>query len=98
MNPKEKLYALIDDFINNRIYIDLFCSMFSYTYDLEVDLSSLSHEERQQFKELSRIAYGYCDNDDEVKKLPQYYFTDKQVVAKVDEVCQKLNIFDNDYK
>jgi hypothetical protein len=93
MNPKEKLYALIDDFINNRISIDQFCSMFSDTYDLEVELCSLSDEERQQFEELSRIAYGYCDDDEEAKKLPQYYFNGRQIVDKVNEVCKKLNIF-----
>jgi hypothetical protein len=92
MNPKEKLYALIDDFMNNRIFIDQFCSMFSNTYNLEADLTCLSDSEKIQFNELSRVTYGYCDDNEEIKKLPQYYFSDIQVVEKVNDVCKKLRI------
>jgi hypothetical protein len=90
MDSKEKLYSLIIDFIHNRIYINQFCEMFSDTYNLEIDYDSLTIIENQLLGELSRIAYGYTDNEDEIKNCPQYYFTDKQVVEKVNEVSEKL--------
>ncbi len=92
MEPREKLYALLNDFIHNRMGIEQFCSMFSDTFRLEIDYNCLSDLEKEQFNTLSRIAYGYTDNDEEIQKYPGYRFSDKQVVEKVDEVCKIFNI------
>jgi len=92
MTHKENLYALLDDFVNNRMFIEQFCSLFSHIYHHEIGRDCLSNEENLLFSSLARIAHGYTDNEEEVRRLPQYNFSDKQVVEKVDEVCRKLNI------
>ena len=64
--------------------------MFSDTYHLEIDFDSLSDMEKKLFPELSRIAYGYTDDEEDIQKCPEYCFSDKQVVEKVDEVITTL--------
>ncbi len=74
------------------MYIEQFCQMFSDIYRLELDFDELSDIEENMFRDLSRICYGYTDNEEEITNLPQYNFSDKQVVEKVDEVCKVLGI------
>ena len=93
MKPKEKLYALLDDFYHNRMGIKQFCDLFSSTYDFEVDLDSLSNEEQELLGKLARMAYGYTDNIDDITTCPQYSFSDTQIVAKFEEIIQQLKLF-----
>ena len=93
MDAKEKLYALLNDFYNSRMGIELFCRMFSDTFRLEIEYDCLSEIEYKLFGELSRIAYGYTDNTEDLANCPQYYFSDKQVVAKFEDVVKKLQLF-----
>lgn len=66
--------------------------MFSYNYDIEIDLNTFTPQERELFGKLSRICYGYTENKEEIKKLPQYYYSDQTVVDTVNEVCNELKI------
>jgi hypothetical protein len=90
MTHKENLYALVDDFVNNRLYIEQFCSLFSDIYHHQIDRNCLSSEENLLFGALARVAHGYTDNEVDLRMLPQYYFSDKQVVEKIDEVRRAL--------
>jgi hypothetical protein len=96
MNSKAKLYSLLDDFIHNRMPIELFCRLFSATYHFDIDEDCLTNEEQESFSVLADMAYGYTDSEEERLICTQYYFSDIQIVAKVDEICAKLDIASTD--
>ncbi|GHT13982.1 hypothetical protein FACS1894170_10530 [Planctomycetales bacterium] len=92
---RQQLCSLIDDFINCRIYIEQFCSIFDNTYHHEMhECDDLSVYEKNLFGELARMAHGYTEDENEIKMLPQYYFTAVQIVNKVKEVNKNLRLLE----
>ena len=90
MNPKEKLYTLLDDFVQNRMCIESFCRLFSSTYEFDIDEDCLTNDEQNLFAILAHMTYGYTPLEKDRLVCPQYYFNDQQIIAKVDEVIQYL--------
>lgn len=68
-----------------------FCDEFTVQYDIETDYSTLNNKEHQCFSELSEITARFS-YDVEDLKIPNLYFDEKQVKAKVNEVAEKLSI------
>ena len=91
MTDKEKLYYLIKEFIKGNYTSTAFCDEFTVQYDIETDYSTLNDEENQCFSELSEITARFSDDAEDLK-IPNLYFNEKQVKAKINEVAEKLSI------
>ena len=91
LTDKEKLYYLIKEFIKGNYKANVFCDEFTVQYDIETDYSTLSDDENHYFSELSEITARFSDDTEDLK-IPNLYFDEKQINAKVHEVAEKLNI------
>ena len=91
LTDKEKLYYLIKEFIKGNYETNVFCDEFTVQYDIETDYSTLSDDENYYFSELSEITARFSDDTEDLK-IPNLYFDEKQINAKVHEVAEKLNI------
>ena len=89
MTEKEQLWYLIDGVLNGSYDIKTFCSEFSRIYDLEVDYEQLSEQENNEFGDLCEMA-GRFSYDDEELKIPNMYYSKKNILDRVRTVKQKL--------
>ena len=89
MTEKEQLWYLIDGVLNGSYDIKTFCSEFSRIYDLEVDYEQLSEQENIEFGDLCEMAGRFSDDDEELK-IPNMYYSKKNILDRVRTVKQKL--------
>ncbi|MGL6195411.1 MAG: hypothetical protein ACRC2T_11380 [Thermoguttaceae bacterium] len=98
-NSKQLKYSLIIDFVNNRMCFDQFCNMFAtvgvYCDDNNFDDAfpeeELTPDEEKLFSELDEITGRYADKECR-KELPGLYYSESDVLSKVLECCEKLEI------
>lgn len=89
MTEKEQLWYLINGVLNSSYDIKTFCSEFSRIYDLEVDYEQLSEQENNEFGDLCEMAGRFSDDDEELK-IPNMYYSKKNILDRVRTVKQKL--------
>jgi len=88
MNPKEKLYYLLNGLKNNTYDIKSFSDEFSRIYNLELDYDSLDNLEHELFRELSTVADRYSPYPEDLET--KAFFTEQQVKNKALEVWEQL--------
>lgn len=76
-NDKRRLYQLMDMYLSGFIEAPTFCDEFYYSYDLEMDYKTLSKEEHSAFSELSTVSGRFSEFEEDHKKYPGAYFTEK---------------------
>ena len=89
MTEKEQLRYLIDGVLNGSYDIKIFCSEFTRIYDLEVDYGQLSEQENSEFGDLCEISGRFSDDEKELK-IPNMYYSKKNILDKARYVKQKL--------
>ena len=89
MTEKEQLLYLINGVLNSSYDIKTFCSEFTRIYDLEVNYEQLSEQENNEFGDLCEMA-GSFSYDDEELKIPNMYYSKKNILDRVRIVKQKL--------
>ena len=89
MTEKESLWYLINELIKGSYIVKTFCSEFTRIYDLEIDYDDLSEEENRLFSELCEMAGRFSDDDDELK-IPNMYFSEKEIIDKVKQIKEIL--------
>jgi len=89
MTEKEQLWYLINGVLNGSYDIRTFCSEFTRIYDLEIDYEQLSEEENCEFGELCEMAGRFSDDEQELK-IPNMYYSKKNILDKTRYVKQKL--------
>jgi hypothetical protein len=89
MDSKEKLYYLIDLYIQGKYDTKTFCELFSDTYNLETDYNSLNSNEKVLFRGLSKMTGRFSPFEDDLKNYNCYY-NEQQIKSKVEEVINKL--------
>lgn len=89
MTEKEQLWYLINGVLNGTYNIKAFCSEFTRIYDLEVDYEQLSEQENSEFGELCEMTARFSDDADELK-IPNLYYSKKNILDKARYVKQKL--------
>lgn len=87
---KRRLYQLIEMYLSGKINESSFCDDFVPSYDIELDHDSLTEEENQAFRELSRITGRFSEFDKDHKEHPGVFYTKKDVRHKVLETKDKL--------
>lgn len=78
---KRYLYLIIDPFISGEIDERTFCDEYYYTYDLELDSSTLTEKETLLFFELSKVVSRFSPYPEDHKLYPKA-FTDKEELRK----------------
>lgn len=89
-NDKRRLYWLLDQYLSKKITEDVFCNEFYYSYDLELDYSSLTELEYNLFSELGRIAGRYSKYESDHKLDPKAFSTTEELKQKIVETKEKL--------
>ena len=89
MEAKEKLYYLLTEFQKGKYDTDIFCDQFTIVYDTEMDYGLLSEVENKLFNELSIITARFSPYEEDLK-IPNVYYSEKEVKSKVREVLDRL--------
>ena len=89
MTEKESLWYLMNGLLNGSYQIDIFCSEFTRSYDLEIDYDELSNMENIQFGELCEMTGRFSDNKEELKLLNMYY-SENEIRDKVKNIVAIL--------
>ena len=78
-NDKERLYWLINNFLNDKISAKEFCDEFYASYDLEIDFDTLTELEKVIFAELGNTTGRFSEYEEDIKKYPNTYFSRNQL-------------------
>lgn len=89
MTEKEQLWYLINGVLNDSYDIKAFCSEFTRIYGLEVDYEQLSEQENSEFEDLREMAGRFSDDEEELK-IPNMYYSKKNILDKARYVKQEL--------
>lgn len=89
MTAKEKLFYLLEQYYLNKYSTKIFADEFTVTYDLETDYDLLTEKENKFLGDLCIIAARFS-SDEEDLKIPNVYYSEKQVKEKAIEVYLKL--------
>lgn len=94
---KRRIYQLIEMYLSGQIDEVSFCDEFYESYDLEVDHSTLTKEERKAFIELGVVAGRFSEFEEDHKKYPGTYYTKeklKQQILKTKEDLKQQWFFE----
>ncbi|MBV4360611.1 colicin immunity domain-containing protein [Pinibacter aurantiacus] len=89
-NDKRRLYWLLDQYLSGKINASIFCDEFYYSYDLELDYSSLTELEHRLFSELSTVAGRFSEYEEDHLALPEGFYTKEELKQKIIETKEKL--------
>ena len=89
---KRHIYYLIDMYLSDKIEESTFCDEFYYSYDLELDRSTLTEEERKAFFELGEVAGRFSEFIEDHKKYPGVYYSKDELRKKVIETKNRLSL------
>jgi len=89
-DSKWYIYWIIDMYLSKKISAVTFCNEFHDSYDIELDYDQLTTLEHKLFLELGTIAGRFSEFEEDHKKYPGTYFTEKQLKDKIIETKEKL--------
>lgn len=89
MDAKDKLYYLLEKYLEKEYTTDDFCDQFTYVYNLQTDYSLLHEYERELFKDLSNILDRYSPNENERKKFG--FYSEEKIVEEVKKTIDQLS-------
>ena len=89
MSGKEKLMYLLEHYQKGNYATVTFTDEFDRIYNFETDDDSLSSEEERLMGELAIITSRFSEFEEDLK-IPNMYFSEKDVKRKVKEIYSKL--------
>ena len=89
LNPKEQLMYLLEHYYIGNYDTETFADEFHRIYHFEVDDKDLSAKEKNALSELSTIVARFSPFEEDLK-IPNMYFSEKDVKEKATEVYLKL--------
>lgn len=89
-DDKRRLYQLMDLFLKKQITAPVFCDEFYYSYDLEIDIETLSKEEQLAFSELSQVSSRFSQFKEDFEKYPGVYNNEDELKQKIIETKETL--------
>lgn len=89
MDAKEQLYYLIKHYNMNNYDTKTFTDEFVRIYNLETDDNFLTYKELKLFCKLDEIAGRFAE-EDEYKKYPSIYYSEKDVRQIAEKVYKEL--------
>jgi len=87
---KQKLYWLIDEYLSNKINAVTFCDEFYYCFDLAIDMSVLTDQERSLFLELSDVVGRFSAYKEDFENHPGVYYSELDLNEKIVETKNRL--------
>lgn len=90
MTQKEKLYYLLNYYLKNKYDTNIFCDLFSDTFNLEYD-NSLTKIEQQLFEELMIVTSRFSPFEEDLK-IPNAFYSEQEVRIKAKKVASALNL------
>lgn len=91
MNPKEKLFYLLNEYKAGNYKTEIFCDEYMQVFNIELDYDTLSEVEYELLEELSSFTARFSPFEEDLK-IPNVYYDEKQVREKASEVIEKLNM------
>jgi hypothetical protein len=79
-------------FLTSQITASVFCDEFYDSYDLEIDINTLSNIEQTAFSDLSNVSSRFSPFEDDHEKFPNGFFTEKELRQKIIETKEKLKM------
>lgn len=89
MESREKLYYLLSEYITENSNIEVFCDMFTITYNIETDYSTLSKKEKLLFEELCRLTARFSSDEDDLV-IKNLYVGEKEIRKNALKVYDQL--------
>lgn len=89
MESREKLYYLLDQYVKGNYNTEIFSDMFTITYDIEIDYTTLNSEEKTLFEELSRLTARFSSSESDIA-IPNVYVSEKEIRVSAQKVYNQL--------
>lgn len=89
MEPKEKLFYLLSEFLKGNYSTKSFCNLFTVTYDIETDYSTLSYLEKEQYDKLSRLTARFSPFEKDLS-IPNVYVGEQEIIDNASEAYNKI--------
>lgn len=89
MKSKEKLYYLLSEYIQKNFNTEMFCDIFTITYDIETDYNTLNNEEKFLFEELCRLTARFSPDENDIA-IPNVYVSEEEIEKKAFQVFNQL--------
>ena len=97
-SDKRRIYQLISMYLSGDINESTFSDEFYYSYDLELDHSTLNPKEKQAFLDLGEVAGRFSEFEEDINKHPGVYYTKEDLQKKIIETREKLNKYFDEIK
>ena len=88
---RERLYEILNAFLEGRLSTKRFCDEFTVTYDQHTDYGTLSPTEHAEFRELCRVASRFSPFPQDLVAYPKVYYDSEAVRRTAREVWAHLN-------
>lgn len=89
MTERDKLWYLINGVFNGEYDVETFCSEFTNIYNLDMDYSQLSKQEKQEFEDLCSMAERFSNDENELK-IPNMYYSESDILERIKKLMQNL--------
>jgi hypothetical protein len=89
MTSKEKLFYLLEQYYFNKYSTEIFADEFTITYDTEIDYDLLTEKENKLLGDLCIITARFSSSAEDLR-IPNVYYSERQVKDKATEVYLKL--------
>ena len=87
---KQDIFELMNKYVSGDISSQVFSDEYHEYYTLKINLEELSEKEIELFDELLGISNRLAILDEEYKKYPGVYFSEHDLMRKIEEVKSKL--------
>lgn len=89
MESREKLYYLLSEYIRENFNTEMFCDMFTFTYDIETDYNVLSNQEKSLFEELCKLTARFSSNEDDLL-ITNVYVSEEEIRKNAIRIYNQL--------
>lgn len=83
-NDKRRVYWIIDLYLAGKIDDQTFCDEFYYSYDLEIDVNTLTKLEREVFDVISIVTRRFSNFEEDLK-IEKAFFNKKDLCYTIIE-------------
>lgn len=90
-NTPEYIYHLMDQYIKGYISAREFCDLFYESFDVEIDLSLLTSDERNEFERLSEVSSRFSEFEEDRSKFPNAYADENELMKRILSVRSNLS-------
>lgn len=94
-DDKRRLYWSMHRYLSGEITADTFSNEVYYSYDLELDDELFTKSEADAFHELDTVAQRFSSFEEDHRKSPGVFYTERELKEKVQQTLEKLKMYDS---